>query len=91
MTPRLGSLPVLFHRVIANHTQVKQNNKTAMPQLVECSLSKQKVLGLIHGTTSQVWWHVAVISALGRWRQEGQIFKAILGGYIVSLRLPWAI
>jgi hypothetical protein len=32
---------------------------------------------------NQVWWHIPVIPALVRQRQEGQKFKGILG-YIVS-------
>lgn len=60
-----------------------------MPQLVECSLSRQKEGPRFSSQhhVSQIWEYMAVISALGRWRQESQLFKAILGGHIVSSRL----
>ena len=38
------------------------------------------------GNLSGVWWHTPVISALGRWRQKDQEFKAIQG-YIGQPRM----
>ena len=34
----------------------------------------------------QTWWSTPVVLALGRWRQENQEFKVILG-YIANSRL----
>lgn len=68
--PRSWTLPVLFHRAVSNYTQVKKKKtkNPDMPQLVECSLSRQKEGPRFSSQhhVSQIWEHMAVISALGR-------------------------
>jgi hypothetical protein len=46
-------------------------------------------MGLDPGARSSAWWGTPVLPVLGRWRQEEQEFKVILG-YIVSSCPAWA-
>jgi hypothetical protein len=41
------------------------------------------------GPINEVWWQMLVILAFGRWRENNQKFKVVLG-YMTSLKLDWA-
>lgn len=49
-------------------------------QLVKCLPAMHEALSLIPGTSiKRVWWHMPLIPALGKQRQEYQRFSVFLG------------
>lgn len=51
--------------------------------MVDCLPIENLALGLISRRHKKVWWCLPVIPAFGRWQQEKQKFRVILG-YIMS-------